>query len=127
VTVGITAYGRLSLQGLLTGLVGTTCANQWTQGEMSAIRQETYQEVKDIAPLGVYIIETIRRELDDNAVLVSGTTQIGYWSHLAFPALSPAPTSRRATSPPWDTLSPRHWTLRWATSAARWWLPWATA
>jgi acetolactate synthase-1/2/3 large subunit len=39
--------------------------------------------------LEVGIIETIRRELDDDAIMVAGTTQVGYWSHLAFPALKP--------------------------------------
>ena len=42
-----------------------------------------------MAPLGTEIIETMRREMDDDAILVSGTTLIGYWSHLAFPVLKP--------------------------------------
>ena len=67
VAVGITADGRLALQALLHELGGSTHSSQWTEGEIS----------------------TIRRELDDDAILVSGTTQIGYWSHLVFPVLSP--------------------------------------
>ena len=89
VTVGITADGRLGLQALLSELGGSTSASHWTEGDLSAIRQETYQEIKEMAPVSIDIIETIRRELDDDAILVSGTTQIGYWSHLAFPALQP--------------------------------------
>ena len=42
-----------------------------------------------MAPLQVEIINDIREELDDDAIMVSGTTEIGYWSHLAFPVLAP--------------------------------------
>ena len=89
VAVGITADGRLALQALLHELGSSTHSSQWTEGEISTIRRDTYQELKEMAPLQVEIIETIRRELDDDAILVSGTTQIGYWSHLVFPVLSP--------------------------------------
>jgi acetolactate synthase I/II/III large subunit len=87
--VGIAANGRLSLQSLLDDLGGKTRSSQWTQGEVAAIRQQTYEEIKQMAPLQVQIIETMRQELDDDAILVSGTTEIGYWSHLAFPVLKP--------------------------------------
>jgi acetolactate synthase I/II/III large subunit len=87
--VGITADGRLALQKLLAELGGKTCSSHWTQGEVASIRQQTYEEIKQMAPLQVEIIETMRRELEDDAILVSGTTEIGYWSHLAFPVLKP--------------------------------------
>ncbi|MDP7510061.1 MAG: thiamine pyrophosphate-binding protein [Dehalococcoidia bacterium] len=87
--VGITADGRLALQALLNELGGATGSSQWTGGELTSIRQDSYQKIKEIAPLQVEIIETIRRELDDDAILISGTTEIGYWSHLAFPVLKP--------------------------------------
>ena len=89
VTVGITADARLGTQAILSELGGNTSSSQWTEKELSAIRQETYQELKEMAPVSIDIIETIRHELDEDAILVSGTTQIGYWSHLAFPALKP--------------------------------------
>jgi acetolactate synthase-1/2/3 large subunit len=89
VTVGITADGRLGLRALLDDLGGKARASQWTEGELSTMRREAYQAIKEMAPLETEIIETIRRELDEDAILVSGTTQIGYWSHLAFPALKP--------------------------------------
>jgi acetolactate synthase-1/2/3 large subunit len=88
-TVGITADGRLGVKALLAEIGGKTRSSQWTQGEIAAIRQQAYQEIKGMAPLQVRIIETMRRELDDDAIMVSGTTEIGYWSHLAFPVLRP--------------------------------------
>ena len=89
VTVGITADGKLGLQELLDQLGGKTRSSQWTGGEIASIRQETYEEIKSKAPLQIEIIDTIRQELDDDAIMVSGTTEIGYWSHLAFPVLKP--------------------------------------
>ena len=89
VTVGITADARLGVQAILNELGGNTSSSQWTERDLSAIRRETYQELKEMAPVSIEIIETIRHELDEDGILVSGTTQIGYWSHLAFPALQP--------------------------------------
>lgn len=87
--VGITADGRLGLQGLLAELGGKTRSSAWTEVDIAAMRQQSYQEIKAMSPLQVGIIETMRRELDDDAIMVSGTTEIGYWSHLAFPVLRP--------------------------------------
>ena len=87
--VGMAADGKLALEDLLAELGGRTRASQWTGRELADISQQAYQEIQDAAPLQVEIIEAIRAELDDDAIVVSGTTEIGYWSHLAFPVLSP--------------------------------------
>jgi acetolactate synthase-1/2/3 large subunit len=89
VSVGITADGRLGVQALLAELGGKTNSSQWISAEVASIREQTRQEIQEMAPLQVEIIETMRRELDDDAIVVSGTTEIGYWSHLAFPVLRP--------------------------------------
>ena len=88
-TVGIAADARLGVQALLAELGGRTRASQWTETEISAIRQQADREIREMAPLQVEIIETIRHELDDDAIMVAGTTDIGYWSHLAYPVLAP--------------------------------------
>ena len=87
--VGLAADGKLALQDLLAELGGRSHASRWTPSELTAIKQQTYDDVKGMAPLQVEIIESIRQELDDDAIVVSGTTEIGYWSHLAFPVLAP--------------------------------------
>ena len=86
--VGISADARLGVQALLAELGGRTRASQWTQTEVTAIRQQSGREIREMAPLQVEIIETIRHELDDDAIMVAGTTDIGYWSHLAYPVLA---------------------------------------
>ena len=87
--VGIAADARLGVQALLAELGGRTRASQWTETEITAIRQQADREIREMAPLQVEIIETIRHELDDDAIMVTGTTDIGYWSHLAYPVLAP--------------------------------------
>jgi acetolactate synthase-1/2/3 large subunit len=87
--IGITADARLGIQELLDVVGGATHASRWTPQEIDSIRQQSQQEIREIAPLQVEIIETIRRELDDDAIMVCGNTEIGYWSHLAFPVLRP--------------------------------------
>ena len=89
VTTGMAADGRLALQDLLAELGGKTHASHWVQGDLDSIRNATKEEIRDMAPLQVEIINTIRQELDDDAIMVAGTTEVGYWSHLAFPALTP--------------------------------------
>lgn len=89
VAVGICADGRLGVQALLDELGGKTHASEWTEGQVSDIRQETLRDLREMAPLQLEIIDTIRRELDDDAIFVAGTTQIGYWSYLAYPVLKP--------------------------------------
>ena len=89
VTTGMAADGRLALQDLLAELGGKPRASQWTRGDIDTIRAATRAEIQAMAPLQVEIIDTMRQELDDDAIMVAGTTEIGYWSHLAFPTLSP--------------------------------------
>ena len=86
--VAIEADAKLGLQALLSELGGRR-SSQWDAGEMATIREETYREIKAMAPLQVGILETLRRELDDDAIVLSGVTNLGYWSHLAFPVLKP--------------------------------------
>ena len=88
-TIGMAADGRLGLLDLLAELGGRTRSSRWTQAEVDAIKAATRDEIQSMAPLQVEIIKTLREELDDDAIMVAGTTEIGYWSHLAFPVLSP--------------------------------------
>ncbi len=88
-SVGIAADAGLGVQALLAELGGRTRDSQWTGTEITAIRQLADREIREMAPLQVEIIETIRQELDDDAIMVAGTTDIGYWSHLAYPVLAP--------------------------------------
>jgi len=97
-TVGINSDGKLGLTALLAELGANTRTSQWSEGEMASIRQESSQRIREMAPMQTEIIETMRRELDDDAIMVAGTTDIGYWSHLAFPVLKPRSYLELATA-----------------------------
>ena len=87
--VSICADAKLALRALLDSLAGRKGASNWTEEEIASQRALAYEDTKEMAPNQVQIIESIRAELDDDAVLVSGISSIGYWSHLAFPVLAP--------------------------------------
>ena len=88
-TVGMAADGRLSVQALLEDLKDRSRNSEWTPTEVASIRQQSDQKIREMAPTQVGIIEAIRKELDDDAIVVSGVTNIGYWSNLALPVLKP--------------------------------------
>ena len=88
-SVAITSDAARGLQVLASELGGRSVTSEWRQADLVDIKEETYREIERMAPLQVGIIETLRRELSDDAILVSGITDMGYWSHLAFPVLKP--------------------------------------
>ena len=88
--ISICADAKLALQALLNGMAGRAAnASRWTAEEIAQHRARDYQDTTAKAPDQVRIIESIRAELDDDAVLISGISSIGYWCHLAFPVLAP--------------------------------------
>ena len=87
--VGMVADARLGITDLLAELGGSTTTSQWNAGELDEIRRQTAEDLRALAPLQVELAETIRAELDDDAIMVAGTTEVAYWSHLAFPVLAP--------------------------------------
>ena len=87
--VGMVADARLAVNDLLAELDGSIMASQWTGSELDEIRQKTLEDLKALAPLQLEIAQTIRAELDDDAIMVAGTTEVAYWGHLAFPVLKP--------------------------------------
>ena len=87
--VGIVADAKLGINELLAELGGSTDASQWEQGELEEIRRKTTEDLRALAPLQMEMVETIRTELDDDAIMVAGTTEVAYWGHLTFPVLKP--------------------------------------
>ena len=87
--VSICADAKLALQALLDGIERRGNKSQWTSEEIAHQRALDYQDTTAKAANQVRIIESVRAELEDDAVLISGISSIGYWSHLAFPVLAP--------------------------------------
>ena len=87
--VGMVADARLGVVELLAELGGSPGASRWNGNELNDIRQNTAEDLRALAPLQMELVETIRAELDDDAIMVAGTTEVAYWGHLAFPVLKP--------------------------------------
>ena len=83
--IGIASDARLALRAVLSYLGGSTHGSQWTAPELSRIKSEAAQRVRDNAPLQTEMLDAIRQELADDAIVVAGVTDMGYWGHLAFP------------------------------------------
>jgi acetolactate synthase I/II/III large subunit len=56
---------------------------RWPRQELAEIRRENEAWVRQQAPLQCEIIGQLQKALRDDAVVVSGITNIGYWSHFA--------------------------------------------
>ena len=87
--VSMAADARLAAKDLLAEWGGGTGASRWQAEEMEEARRKAADDTRALAPLQVEIIETMRAELDDDAIMVAGTTEVAYWGHLAFPVLKP--------------------------------------
>jgi len=62
---------------------------RWTSAELDQFRKNHQNWLQEKAPLQYDIIKTIRQELADDAILVAGVTNIGYWANLAYAARRP--------------------------------------
>lgn len=56
---------------------------RWSRAELEEIRRETDTWLRQQAPLQCQIIQQLQRVLSDDAIVVSGITNVGYWSHFA--------------------------------------------
>ena len=83
------ADARIAVNDILAEWGGAAGASQWQGSELDEIRRKAADDIRSLAPLQVELIETIRAELDDDAIMVAGTTEVAYWGHLAFPVLAP--------------------------------------
>lgn len=61
----------------------------WPQAELREFREKHWRWLEERAPLQHDIILTLRKELTDDAILITGVTNIGYWCNLAYPVRSP--------------------------------------
>jgi acetolactate synthase-1/2/3 large subunit len=61
----------------------------WPQPERVELWEKHRRWLQEKAPLQCDIIAHLRQELRDDAILVSGVTNIGYWCNLAYPVKRP--------------------------------------
>jgi acetolactate synthase I/II/III large subunit len=82
--IALVGHAKPGLQMLLEA-VRTKQATQarWPSQEIAEILRDNEAWVRQQAPLQCEIIGQLQQVLDDDAVVVSGITNVGYWSHFA--------------------------------------------
>jgi acetolactate synthase-1/2/3 large subunit len=88
--IAIAADAKIALTDLLKEMAEREAPEpRWTDAELRKIREDSRRQVEQLAPAQCEIIAQIRKALDDDAILVSGVTNVGYWSHFAYQARKP--------------------------------------
>ena len=87
--VGLVGDARLTLAALKERLQGAQHASSWTREEFQAARRQAEEEVNELTSFQLPIVKALREEMDRDAVLVSGVTNVAYWANLAFPVYEP--------------------------------------
>ena len=62
---------------------------RWTSSELNQFRKSHENWLREKAPLQYAIIRSLRKAMPDDAILVSGVTNIGYWANLAYEVRRP--------------------------------------
>jgi acetolactate synthase-1/2/3 large subunit len=83
--VALVGHAKPGLQMLLETIRGQQSPRQpWPRQELEEMKQEADAWLRRQAPLQCQVIDQLHRVLGDDAVIVSGITNIGYWSHFAW-------------------------------------------
>ena len=83
--VAIVADAKEALKALLSAVQTLRVQGQkWSNQECEDIRRAHQQWLEEKAPLQCQIITQIQQALSPETILVSGITNIGYWSHVAY-------------------------------------------
>lgn len=87
--VSVVADARLGLQALLEEVRREAPVSQWNDAELDDIRQLQAQWLETQAPEQCEMIRRMQGVLPDETVLVSGVTNMGYWSYFAYNVRQP--------------------------------------
>ena len=88
--VAMAADAKATLKALADEVRGKeVLKDRWPAAELIQFREKHQNWLREKAPLQCEIIVTLRKELRDDAILVAGVTNIGYWCNLAYPARHP--------------------------------------
>jgi acetolactate synthase-1/2/3 large subunit len=82
--IALVGHAKPGLQMLLDAVrTQKSPPERWPPEELAEIMRENEVWVRQQAPLQYEIIGQLQQVLDDDAVVVSGVTNVGYWSHFA--------------------------------------------
>jgi acetolactate synthase-1/2/3 large subunit len=86
--IGIVADAGLALRALVDGVARHNRTRGSREEELRAVQERVNDRLFEIQPQASYGL-AIREELPDDAVVISGMTQIGYWGWSGFPVYEP--------------------------------------
>jgi acetolactate synthase I/II/III large subunit len=82
--IALVGHAKQGLQMLLEAVRRQKATQaRWPRQELEEIIRDNEAWVRQQAPLQCEIIGQLQQVLDDDAVVVSGITNVGYWSHFA--------------------------------------------
>ena len=87
--IEIEADAKEALAQLLRELRSIGPPKEHRRQEIEGYKKAFMDEVRHLAPQQARIADTIRNELDDTAIVVSGITNIAYWCNVAYPVIHP--------------------------------------
>lgn len=88
--VALAADAKIALKALVEEVRKKKVNRErWASSELDQFRKNHRNWLQEQAPLQTDIIKTIRKELPDDAILVAGVTNIGYWANLAYAVRRP--------------------------------------
>jgi len=88
--IGIVADAKEGLLAILDEIQGKKIPkNRWPHKELEECRERHRIWLQKQAPRQCEVIAQIRKVLPQDAILVSGITNIGYWCNLAYPIFQP--------------------------------------
>ena len=87
--IAITADAKEALLALLAVSNQYSWQAKWTTQERRKITAESDAWLHEHAPLQRQIVQDIQTTVEDDAIIVPGLTNVGYWCHLYYKALHP--------------------------------------
>jgi acetolactate synthase-1/2/3 large subunit len=88
VEVGIVSDARWALEAIAARLPRYNRARALRRDELVAVQRRARERLMAVEPQASYAM-AIREELPDDGILVSESTQVGYWAHTGFPVYQP--------------------------------------
>ena len=88
--VAIVADAKETLKALIPAVQKHgICGQKWSSQECRDIQRAHQQWLEEKAPLQCQIIAQLQHALPADTILVSGITNVGYWSHVAYQVQQP--------------------------------------
>ena len=89
VEIGVVADAKTASAQLLSRLRESSNPKSSRADRIAELRDGFFEEMRRIAPAQARIIEDMRDALPDDAIVVSGVTNIGYWSNVFYEVRQP--------------------------------------